>query len=156
MAPQPRLKEIWRAGIFEVSDEVHKHWNIILMRVRQTKNRDSQAVEENNREEGTRCDVCMYVSVWCHVAKMSGKCGCISGGVITTCSKVLRGNNSSFVTMFMRGREREREFLAGLIIIQPLSNPGLPLSTYNMAAYPLSRLQTERNLQRRRGRSEGA
>lgn len=52
--------------------------------------------------------------------------------------------------------ERQREcFLADLINIQPLSNPALPFSTYNVAAYPLARLQTERNLQRRRGRSEG-
>lgn len=35
-------------------------------------------------------------------------------------------------------------FLAGLLTIQPLSNPALPLSTYNMAAYPLAGLQTGR------------
>lgn len=53
--------------------------------------------------------------------------------------------------------DKGESFLAGLITIQPLSNPALPLSTYNMAAYPLARLQTERHLQmRRRGRSEGA
>lgn len=39
-------------------------------------------------------------------------------------------------------RERQGEcFLADLITIQPLSNPALPLSTYNMAAYPLERLE---------------
>lgn len=37
-------------------------------------------------------------------------------------------------------------FLADLITIEPLANPTLPLSTYNMAAYPLARLQTESNL----------
>lgn len=58
----------------------------------------------------------------------------------------------------VQGKRRQgKRFLAGLITIQPLSNPALPLSTYNMAACPLARLQTERNLQMpRRGRSEGA
>lgn len=48
MAPQPRLQEIWWAEIFEVSDEVHKHWNIIPTRVRHTYS-NSWAIEENNR-----------------------------------------------------------------------------------------------------------
>ncbi len=60
--------------------------------------------------------------------------------------------------VFVQGKRRQGErFWAGLITIQPLFNPALPLSTYNMAACPLARLQMERNLQMpRRGRSEGA
>lgn len=177
MAPQPRLKEIWCTEIFEVSDEVHKHWNIILTRVRQ-KYTDSRAIEENNRKvwmvngEVHAVDACRnpggafpftLFRVRAHL------CVCL-----TLCQKNVtqlywRRHYRNLTTrkqqllcehvcLFEVERERDggESFLAGLITIQPLSNPALPLSTYNMAAYPLARLQTERNLQRRRGRPEGA
>ncbi len=147
MAPQPRLKEIWCAEIFEVSDEVHKHWNIILMQVRE-KHADLQAVEENNRKKGMngewggtcchqwpqeprRCIpihliacVCVDVSVWCYVRKMWRTHSCTGSGVITTCSAAVQENNSSFVNECLcevkGGRQRA---LAKLITKQSLFNP---------------------------------
>lgn len=88
------------------------------------------------------CSFC--ASVWCYVRKKMWRThSCIDSGVIATG----KTTDPLWTCVFMRGRERFfffGFFLAGLLTIQPLSNPALPLSTYNMAAYPLAGLQTGR------------
>lgn len=88
------------------------------------------------------CSFC--ASVWCYVRKKMWRThSCIDSGVIATG----KTTDPLWTCVFMRGRERFFFFvffLAGLLTIQPLSNPALPLSTYNMAAYPLAGLQTGR------------
>ena len=101
--------------------------------------------------------VCVHLRVWCYVRK---KCDVHTAVLTAALSQQGKTTDPLWTCVFMRGRERFFFFcccfffLAGLLTIQPLSNPALPLSTYNMAAYPLAGLQTgERNLQMRRERA---
>ena len=106
MAPQPRLQEIWYGVIFEVSDEVNKHWNIIPKLGRQ-KYTDSWDIDKNNRKREryewwmgevhvadahrnpggafplTLFRVCVHLFVWWYVKRNSGTRSCVGSRVIT-------------------------------------------------------------------------